>query len=337
MRAAGAKSATVFCEESTWGTTPTFDGSGDPAAYGLNFKSNDLKMTKNLFQSDAINQYRAIMGLTDGNKAVAGNIVTDLVPKGIEILIKHLLGKNGTSNKNPADATGSDPYTHLFKGYASTFPGLSIEKRFEDINQFFLYKGCLINGMNINIIQEGFHDVTFDFIGKEEVVTQTQNIQGATYQTADGYNGYQCKVYINDGGGYDLVGNVVSGSISIQNNIETDGYVLGSPLRASASFGRRECSGDLVLFFEDLTEYKLFVDGTLCGLKIIFDNSPNGDLSADSITFEFPSVKLGGDSPAITDFRGINLPLNFRAKYNASSETDVVVTVVNDIATVANT
>jgi hypothetical protein len=270
------------------------------------------------------------MGLTDGNKAVQGNIVTDFTPEGLEIFLKHLLGKNTSTSKNPADATGSNPYTHVFKGYADTFPGLSIEKCFTDIDQYFLYKGCLINGMNLNIVQEGFHDVTFDIIGKEEVVSTSQTISGAVYRTKDGFNGYQCVVSIDSGSGYATVGNVTGGSLSIQNNIETDGYVLGSALRASAAFGRRECTGDFNIFFEDATLYTLFANGTEVGIKFTFTSS------TDSITFEFPAAKLGGNSPDIPSFQGISLPLTFNAKYDTSSATDVIVTVVNSIATVAN-
>jgi hypothetical protein len=321
-RATGSKSSLKFAQESTWGVAPT-----PTKIWGLNFRSCNLGSTKNLFQSDTINAQRAVIGLADGNKAVQGSIVTDLIPEGLEMLIRHLLGKGTTVT------TGSGPYTHVMNGEADTAQGFAFEKSFTGINQYFLYSGVRVNSMNINIIQEGFHDVTFDVIGKQETLNQTETLSSppATEATKDGYTGYQCTLYADVDGGSDnfvAIGNVVSGSINITNNIETDGYVLGSAFRASAEYGRRECSGDFSMFFEDNTYYDLFLAGTIVSIKFVFSNG------TESLTFQFPSVKLGGESPAINSPQGVNMNLNFSAKYDVSAGTDVIVTFVNSVASV---
>jgi hypothetical protein len=183
--------------------------------------------------------------------------------------------------------------------------------------------------MAIDIIQEGFTGVTFDVVGKQETSGSTSGIVGsAVYPSKDGFNGYQCSVWIDSTGSYVKVGNVTKGSINITNNIETDAFVLGSQYRADAAFGKRQCSGDFTMFFEDLLYYNLFLNGTEVGIKFLFDDGTH------SITFEFPAVKLGGSSPQISNAAGINLDLNFKAKRSTSDDTDVICTFVNDAPTI---
>jgi hypothetical protein len=321
--ALGSNAVLKFCQEQVWGTTP-----GSPAkVYGVNIKSESVGSTKNLFQSDTINQYRSVVGLGDGNLAVAGNIVTDLFPEGLEILLRHLLGKPTVTT------TGSGPYTHVMKGDGGYLEGLSLEKGFVNISQYFKYTGCRVNSMNINLVQEGFHEVTFDFVGKEEVVdTATQITGSAVYGNKNGYTGYQCVVSTDHAtpGVYVDLGNVVSGSISINNNFETDKYVLGSAFRASALPGKRECKGDFTVFFEDTALYNVYKTGAECGMKFTFTN-----LTGQQLIIHFPIVKVGGEAPKIASAGGVNLPLNFQARRDGDTEmTDVIITLVNTVATI---
>lgn len=315
--ALGSNAVLKYCQEQVWGTTPV----APAKVYGLNIRSESLGSTKNLFQSETINQYRSVVGLGDGNLAVAGNLVTDLFPEGMEILLRHLLGKPTVAT------TGSGPYTHILKGDAAYMEGLSIEKGFVNINKFFKYTGCRVNSMNINLIQEGFHEVTFDFLGKVEEVAATTQIDGtAVYGNKNGFTGYQCVVASNHTGSYVDLGNVVSGSISINNNYETDKYVLGSPYRASALPGKRECTGDFTVFFEDTVLYEIYKTGVECGLKFTFTN-----VTGQSMIFEFPICKIGGEAPKIASAGGVNLPLNFQARRSDVEETDVILTLINTV------
>jgi len=321
-RAIGSNAVLKFCQEQVWGTTPV----APAKVYGLNIRSETIGATKNLFQSDTINHYRSVVGLGDGNKAVGGNVVTDLFPEGLEVLIRHVLGKPTVTT------TGSGPYTHVMKGDANYLEGISLEKGFINVGQYFKYTGLRVNSMTINLVQEGFHEVTFDFIGKAEATAQTSQITGTpVYGTKNGFTGYQCTVYTNHANGVDYValGNVVSGSISINNNIETDGYVLGSPFRASASYGKRQCTGDFTVFFENADLYNVYSNGVECGIKFVFDNG-----LGDTMTFEFPAVKVGGEAPKIAGAGGLNLPLNFQARRDDTEQTDVIVTIVNSLSAI---
>jgi len=315
-RALGSNAIIKFCQEATWGTTPV----APTEVHGIAPRSEGLGSTRNLFQSETISPTRAVVGLGNGNKAVAGNISTDLLPEGLEVLFCHLLGQN-----TPV-TTGSGIYTHVIKGASGYLEGLSIEKGFPNITTFFKYTGCRVNSLTINIVQEGFHEAVFDFIGKAETVDEAATmivnpVGGVTYGTKSGFTGYQCKIYIDSV----EVGEAVSGSITITNNYETDAYVLGSEFRASALPGRRECSGDFTMFFQDVNEYNTYVAGTEVALKFEFISG------ADSLNIEFPIVKLSGESPKVTGPGGLNLSLSFQARYSTADLTDVIFTLVNTL------
>jgi hypothetical protein len=325
-RATGANAAVLFSQEASWG-----DISANKAqVYALNLRSETLASSKNLFESEMINAYRATIGLGDGNKAVAGGIVSDLIPEGLEVFFKHLLG-------NPTIVTTGGPtYKHVIPGSAGFEQGITIEKGFTDIVQYLLYKGCRINSMTLNLVQEGFHDVTFDFLGKTETMGTVSGFAGAVPITAtkSGYTGYQCVISTNpladgDADHYSDLSNVVSGSITINNNIETDGYVLGSVYRASAQYGKRSIEGNLSVFFENATMYNYYIAGTEVGLKFTFTNG-----LGQILVFEFPTCKLGGESPKIENFQGLNLPLTFRARYVSDALRDVYITITNTIASI---
>ena len=349
-RATGSSAQVCFCEETLWGQAPAAPTTGK--LYGASLKNESLGIKKNTFKSEMINNKRAVVGLGDGNKAVDGSIVTDLLPEGLELLFAHLLGEKGTYT------AGSGKNVRVIKGVAATLPGLLIEKGYVDIGQYVQHTGCRVNSMAVRLVQEGFHEISFDFLGKDQwystasafdtdSVTLTRLDNGVTaplvlaaglggaptFPTLDGYTGYEIMVSttinsagVSTPGAYHDLTKVVSGSFNITNNIETDGYVFGDSFRASAEYLRRECSGDFSCFFEDLKQYMHFVNGTEVGVKFTLTHG------IYSMVFEFPRCKLGGETPAIAGIGGMNLPLRFEAAYHVGSTTDVKLTITNTIS-----
>jgi hypothetical protein len=238
----------------------------------------------------------------------------------------------------------------VLKGSAGNFQGLTIEKGYTDISQYATYKGCRINTMAISLVQEGFHEITFGFIGKTETLGDTTAITSASTPvggTKSGFTGYQCVISttmrvgtakpgdtaleggISSNGSYYDLGFVTGGNISINNNIETDGYVLGSSARASAQYGKRSCSGDFTTFFQDAKLYALYAAGTECGIKFTFDNG-----IGQKLEIEFPVCKLSGSAPEIASFQGLNMSINFSARYDNTKGADVIVTLTNTLASI---
>lgn len=352
-RASGAKTSVKFAQEVEWkhAFSPEEYPLGD--VYGLNIRSCSLGGSKNQFQSETINDKRAVVGLGEGNKAVEGDIVTDFLPEGQEILFRHLLGKDPTGCDRALVEDSSDEdygkWRLRMKGVADTLQGLCVEKAFTSLSEYFIFRGCRINTMTLNLIQEGFHDITWNFIGTSEEIKGTPEFDPtahpASYCTDNGYTGYQAVIqimkpaYVDENGNtvaadsnWVTLGNITTGNITITNNTETDGYVLGSDERASAEHGTRQCTGSWTMFFESVELYQIFLQGLECKLRFIF-TSPEGKI----IRLIFPCVKLGGDSPAIESAAGINLNLTFQAKYQPAidgdpySDTDVMVEFVKPV------
>lgn len=349
-RASGAKTSVKFAQEVEWKHVFTPEEYPLGNVYGLNIRSCSLGGSKNQFQSETINDKRAVVGLGEGNKAVEGDIVTDFLPEGQEILFRHLLGKdpNGCDRVLVNDANDEDngKWRLRMKGVADTLQGLCVEKAFTSLNEYFIFRGCRINTMTLNLIQEGFHDITWNFIGTSEEIKGSPEFDPtahpASYCVDNGYTGYQAVIQImrparTDENGQAVpadsdwvtLGNITNGNITITNNTETDGYVLGSDERASAEHGTRQCTGSWTMFFDSVDLYNIFLKGLECKLRFVFE-SPVGKI----IRIIFPCVKLGGDSPAIESAAGINLNLTFQAKYQAAidgdpySDTDVLVEFV---------
>lgn len=349
-RASGAKTSVKFAQEVEWKHVFTPEDYPLRNVYGLNIRSCSLGGSKNQFQSETINDKRAVVGLGEGNKAVEGDIVTDFLPEGQEILFRHLLGKDpeGCDRKVVDDSSDEDygKWRLRMKGVADTMQGLCVEKAFTSLNEYFIFRGCRINTMTLNLIQEGFHDITWNFIGTSEEIKGTPEFDPtahpASYCVDNGYTGYQAVIQImrparTDENGQAVpadsdwvtLGNITNGNITITNNTETDGYVLGSDERASAEHGTRQCTGSWTMFFDSVDLYNIFLKGLECKLRFVFE-SPVGKI----IRIIFPCVKLGGDSPAIESAAGINLNLTFQAKYQAAidgdpySDTDVLVEFV---------
>ena len=352
-RASGAKTSVKFAQEVEW--KHEFDPEVYPLGnvYGLNIRSCSLGGSKNQFQSETINDKRAVVGLGEGNKAVEGDIVTDFLPEGQEILFRHLLGKDpdGCDRVLVNDANDEDngKWRLRMKGVADTMQGLCVEKAFTSLERYFIFRGCRINTMTLNLIQEGFHDITWNFIGTSEEIKSESEFAGktASYCNDNGYTGYQAVIQIMRPARTDetgtaqpadtewvTLGNITNGNITITNNTETDGYVLGSDERASAEHGTRQCTGSWTMFFESVDLYNIFLQGLECKLRFVFE-SPTGKI----IRMVFPCVKLGGDSPAIESAAGINLNLTFQAKYQQAiendpySDTDVLVEFVKPAGT----
>ena len=335
-RASGAKTSVKFAQEVEWKHPFTPEEFPLGNVYGLNIRSCSLGGSKNQFQSETINDRRAVVGLGEGNKAVEGDIVTDFLPEGQEVLFRHLLGKDpdGLTKILVQDASDEDngKWRLRMKGVADTMQGLCVEKAFTSLDRYFIFRGCRINTMTLNLIQEGFHDITWNFIGTSEEIKAEAEFAGktASYCNDNGYTGYQAVIQIKrptriDETGVEqpadtqwvTLGNITNGNITITNNTETDGYVLGSDERASAEHGTRQCTGSWTMFFESVDLYNIFLKGLECKLRFVF-KSPIGK----TIRITFPCVKLGGDSPAIESAAGINLNLTFQAKYLETVEGD---------------
>lgn len=320
-QAAGCRAQLIYCEETTWGTTPA-----SPVCRVLPFDSEGLATDVDTFSSARVKAAdRVITDIKRGNKKIGGPIGFELDPS-FHRLFKHALGS--------ASTTGSVPYTHVIKGGSALPTGLSIEKGFTDISKYLVYRGLRVDALSLKFPQDGYVTGTFNFLGRYEgggtgsgsgLGSGTSISTSPTNESGNPLTSYDAVV--QEGGS--TIGIVTDAELGIKNNLQTDGFVLGNDSRVSAVEGLREVTGKLTILFEDLTYYNKFVNGTESSLKFIMTQ---GNYSIEIL---IPRIVYAGSSfMAVERPESLHVTLPFKAKKDAAEGTDIKVTFINGIATI---
>jgi len=141
---------------------------------------------------------------------------------------------------------------------------------------------------------------------------------------------FEIAVYMN---GY--FEEVLSASLSLNNNLDTDKFFLGDRFRAFAVEGRTEIDGTLGMEFDDGKHYVKFLNGEYFTLEIKCinedDESLIGNFQVPSQAYFFlPRCKFSGDTPNIDGPEIINHDMPFMATVDDKYRTtDLVVILVN--------
>lgn len=311
VQAIGANAFLSFVEESTWGTTP-----GSPSMQLLKAATYGETLSANMeeLRSNSINGNRAVEYVRGGNFDVGGGIPFELPLLGFATILKHVLGDNAT--------TGAGPYTHTIK--RGTLPaGLTIEKGFSDISQYFVYTGVKINSMDFTISNSGLVTGTLNVLGKDVSASGTSlGTPSSTTHTPIVHH----EAAVNEGGASATVLGITG---TITNNLKADDYNVGSRYRAALGEGKGDITGTVTFLFEDLTYFNKWLNETATSLDVAFT------VSGGSLVIDFPNVRYTGQaSPAIETDQGLVVAMNFRAIYDNTDLSDVVITVTNSEATI---
>lgn len=311
----------IFCEETTWGTTPT-----SPVCRVLPFDKEDLATDAGTFSSAKIKEAdRVVTDIKRGNKKIGGPINFELDPS-FHRLFKHALGS--------ASTTGSGPYTHIIKGGSALPVGLSIEKGFTDLTKYLVYRGSRVDVLSLKFPEDGYVTGTFNFLGRYEgggTGSGSGSGSGASIsaspidESENPFTSYEAVV--EEGGS--TIGIVTEAELEIRNNIQTDGFVLGDDSRVSAVEGLREVTGKLTILFEDMTHYNKFVNGTESSVKFTMTQG------SYSIEILIPRIVYAGTSSiAVKSSEPLHVTLPFKAKKDTAEGTDIKATFINNIATI---
>lgn len=321
-QAEGARSQLIFLEESAYGVTPGTTNN----TRGIRFVSETLQNSQNTFESQEIRSDRMVQSIKQGNASIAGDITCELNPEGLEILFKHLLGE-------PTSTTGSGPYDHVIKGTPTLPVGLLIEKGFTDINQYFLYNGIRLNQGAFSFPQEGLIQVVLGAIGRQETISSSSIDATPTYSSTEPFVSFEAAIY-QDGSGSPL-GTVTQLNFTIANNLRDQQFVIGSRYRYNLPAGKRRVTGNFTAFFEDVTTYNKFLNNTTVALRVRVTDATSGLW----VEFEFPKVKLAGQSPTpnIPDDGPVVNTYAFQTFRDTVTNTDVICRIHNGVASlVAN-
>ena len=312
--AKGSKAQLIFDEETTYKSDPaTINGRVIP------FVRESIASKRNLIESVSITADRNRKSPSKGNLDISGEIEVELSDTAFSWLLKHLLGSVTTTGT-------ADPYTHTLKVGALPV-GLVIEKGFTDIGQYFKFNGCRIAGATFNIPTEGICTATFRIAGAKETVSTTPYDSTPTSYSHVPFT--SAMVTPLEGGA--AINNLKEVTISIDNDLDTDGYTLGSGgERRELPEGFAIVTGELVYLFEDVTLYNKALNLTESSLKITMDR---GVTPARSIEILLPEIVYEPNAPVIESPKGIIVRQPFRAYYdNAPEGTSFQIVIKNGLS-----
>lgn len=316
-QASGSRSQIIYDQETVFKSTP-----GSPDAKLLPFKSETLRLSRELVSSEAITSARNPKTPRKGKYEVGGSIELEINPY-LGVLFKHALGVVST--------TGAGPYAHTIKVGALPI-ALCIEKGFVDIAQYFLYNGCRANKLAMAFAAAGIVTGSVDVLGAKETVS------GSSFDAtpADlGHNPFDnFEASIQEGGS--AIAIVTECDFALENNLDGDVFVIGGAgERNSLPEGMVKVSGTLKALFESLTLYNKAKSHTESSLKITLSRGDGlGSAGNESLEIFIPELIFKPEAPVIPGPKGILVELPYEAFYDNSAEASTIQMILkNTVAT----
>lgn len=275
-------------------------------------------LTRGTYVSSNTKVYVAV----NGGAVTAGDVTTGLT---------HTTGEVALTNVTfqYVCATAASVYQHLLVGDADLpTVGLAFEKSVKGstAQTYFPYLGGRVGEMNFQIPQEGIVTIDMAMLFKSGSDGSVSSLAGTPTSTADEpVTGFNTEIVVNS-----VVQSIIqSGSIRITNNLDANAFVVGSRSRKDIPLGRREVTGSLTQFFEDLTAYNLFIGET--SFPILASFLYNGCFTEISM----PECKFTGGTPQpqIAGNGTVTCTYNFNA-YLDSGAHDVRIKLCNLVATI---
>lgn len=224
-------------------------------------------------------------------------------------------------NQSDSDiAVSASLYTHkIVRGALPV--GLTIEKGFTDINQYFPYTGCKIESMSMSVNPTGLVTGSMDIKGKGSGTASGTPLDATPDDPGFAIIAHHEASSVLEGG---AAATILGFELALANNLDADKFQVGSQYRASLPEGLGELTGTITFLFEDLTYYNKWANATETSIRIRFTQG------AGYVDIYLPRVRYTGDgAPKIETAGGIVLAMNFRAIYSSVEASDIVVTFTN--------
>jgi hypothetical protein len=282
----------------------------------LPFKSEGFAFSQELIKSECIISSRNPIKPALGNISVDGSISTELDAYMVR-LFKHMLGTLAVTG-------ASAPYTYTAKIGALPV-GITYEKGFTDIAQYSLNTGCRINTWKISSAAGKLNPLELTFMGTQETISAVSFDDSGVVYSHSPFSTFKAAVKESSGGTTLAV--VTEWSLSGNNNLDGDNYVIGSDgTRKSIPAGQVVIEGSLTCLFEDLTLYNKAKAGT--PTKLVFEMY-NGDgggatLGNERVTITLDEVMLQPKAPPIAGPKGIKIEIPFIAYYDTGASASAV-------------
>lgn len=193
-----------------------------------------------------------------------------------------------------------------------------------------LYEGCMLNSMDFSIEAGGKLMTSMNILAEDESLLDTETVSALTY---DKKPIALAKQGVLSYGGSSETAVVSAFSCTLGMNLKDDRYGIGSNLRKKPlPNGKMEITGTMSIEFEGKTKYDDFRNNTSKAVAITFTSIEKIiGLVPYSITFLFPTTKIMGATPQISDSGLINVEIPFTAGGVDVNNKGVVVELINSV------
>ena len=316
-RATGSLAKVVYGEETTFNVAPSPFGGHVISSHTY---GGSAAVTKEELVSDVISANRARQenAVVTGNQSGAISVPFNLSINGLPRLMKHALG--------PVVTTGSGPYTHTIKRGALPI-GMHFEYQYPDISTNISHGGGRVNSLSANIANSGLIAGTLEVLtAGSAAISGTALATSPTTPTHKPIH-HKSATSVQEGGS---AAEITGLEWNIANNLDDTDYVIGNVQRKSLVEGIGDLTGTLMVNFENDAFYKKWLEDTKSSLKISLVWDPGNE----EMTIDIPNIRYIGEvGPGVPSSQGITLTLPWRAMYDATAQSDIVVTVINSEAT----
>lgn len=223
-----------------------------------------------------------------------------------------------TDNTDGFDAvalSGGDDGDELIQGLALF--SYAIEKGFTDIEQYAVYKGCVVDSLTLDISTDAIVTGSVTFVGASlDPLTDesVETVDPIVLKQVEPFSATEVDILLD--GRNDCV--VTSLNLTIENGI-TANYALCGSKAVSVAPDRVNITGTVTALFEDETELNRFVHEETFDINITFSAGGN------SYEFYLPKVKYTGGEVPVSDGGVISLSLPFQALYDEIAESAIVI------------
>ena len=321
LSAVGARTAVQFADETCWGD----EAARAQVTKGVELRSESIVGEIGALVSEVLRPDRAIHKRVQGTVAVAGDVVVELSNDGFLTLLKNAIGKydqTGTRYQvRPLDSTDSPAYG-LPPGmtfYVGRDAGTIADNMGLPGDVYFKYVGMKVNSLNIVANPNEIVTSTFNLMGKSETVSDgSDTLPTATYGVNDPFTGFQGGLTI-DGTSSDVLGF----NVTLNNNLATDKFYLGSRYRGSLPEQSKTVEGTISTEFKNTDMYNDFQNGTSAILRVKFDASPSGSPDTEWLEVILPKIEYNGFPVNATSKEAIVVEVPFVGLWDDSEGYDM--------------
>jgi hypothetical protein len=241
-----------------------------------------------------------------GQKTVGGNVVMEMATKSFGLWLQHALGAVDTTQ--PDAVPSPTVYDHTFtpgdlpEGFTTQVGKTSLDGT---VNPFS-YLGCRIASWSLAAALDQIALFTPVILAQDETLAQA--LAAASYPA-----GLELFTFVH--GTLDIAGTeqeVRSATVN-GNNMQGRRPKLGSQLiKEPLEEGMRQYGGQVDAFFDDLTAYNRFINGTEAALVLLFES---GTVIEDAFTFSLQvtaNVRFDGETPKVEGPAELKQPLTFK-------------------------